>query len=297
MSPSYSHFTFVEAGKAVHRKIHGVVKAVRRKVLNAIIDSVIKLVLPVLILTLIAGLTAEVSKNPVGVFRFTTIILALVLIPALYFGLFRKQRMAPRRFSSFEDAESQFTHYLREGFEQLKRGDDLRIQVVAVAMHYSWRAIAAAIRKYWLPALANPNRGCLFLDLVLMSPSGLRRYDFGAYWLARRKATIADLNKLKSDHHSEIRNGKLSITLYSIEDLPPRHGILLNGSILWESFCQIRITESGYDLTVGTNPYELFELGAETYAKEKIDEFNTLFIYYQDQAKRSNSSQFSQSID
>jgi len=133
----------------------------------------------------------------------------------------------------------------------LREGQDLQIELLVVAAHYSW----PFFREFLIESASAFPRQRVDFHIAFVSPATLR--SVGAHtWAARCEANLAEIRGFASTHGH--KNLHLSVTTHTL--LLGFHGILINQKILYKGATTwAHGPDDRLELKVGSCPYLRFE--------------------------------------
>lgn len=260
-------------------------------IVSRFVNSIINNIVGVIVASVLGGLTiiSTLITNQ-GLAQHQVIILGLGLINIiLWIFAFRNYRLrSPQYFNNFDDAKKTIQKSL-ENYMQTKvqQRSEIVIRVIGVSLRYSWDVIDTSIRDHIEKNKANLST--IRLLIVMTDENWLQQHAFGKEWSDIASITLAKIRKLAIDYIGLYKGGRLIIELHKHDHLPTRHGILIGNRLLFLSFCEMQADPQSPEnrLTVGQNPYELYQVRGQLHAQEKIDQFKNLHTYYVSDNKKN----------
>ena len=171
----------------------------------------------------------------------------------------------PLLFQNYIQAQTKIKECVRE---LLKNNENVHIQIMGVAMQFSWKILI----EDELPELLKlgNEKQKITIDLYVVQPEHLLKW--GQKDLIKYSQMCVDCTpELIEQISNNINGDRVSINIYQYDNIPHRHGILINNTILFRSKCSFR--DNG-KLLVGQNAYKMFKTGEHIEAIDSIELFN-----------------------
>lgn len=241
--------------------------------------------LALIILTPLFSLFIEIDNKQIWL---TVEVTALAVFCSLLFRLFiqnsSKQKTTdqpskpenltpPILFENYIHAQTTIKESIREF---LNNNENIHIQIMGVAMQYSWKIlIEDELPK--LLKLGNEKQK-ITVDLYVVQPDHLLKWnqkDLVKY----SKMCVDCTPEILNDFNENFDQDRISINVYQYDNIPHRHGILINNTVLFRSKCSF--SDQG-KLLVGQNGYKMFKTGEQDEAIDSIELFNNWAFMYRE---------------
>jgi hypothetical protein len=167
--------------------------------------------------------------------------------------------------------------------DALRQTDEVTISVIAVSLRNTWRFLEEAVPKM----LGNVPQGKrINLNLGMVDAATLEKHQLHA-WKKIGEMVKREVKEFIQDLGSESRIG---ITLFTYQNLPHWHGLLINSSELFMGRTRwTREVGGSWQLSVGQEPYRLYSANKPG-GLERIRMFISWFDWYYSCGSRVENS-------
>jgi hypothetical protein len=179
----------------------------------------------------------------------------------------------PPTFGNFIGAETPIKEIIHS---HLDANEDVSINILAITAQYSWKFIEDNIESF----LERGNqRQKITVNLAITKPEILE------LWLQKKLMadavrTLEGIGIFNSDHEEHFSQGRLKLNVYSYDNIPHWHGVLINENVLFLGRTRWRIRGENTELTVGQNIYRKFSKNDRFRGTDRINTFTNWLERY-----------------
>lgn len=223
------------------------------------------------------------SVIPIQGFKTTVSTLLGVTLLFLLFDLFTalNQKMAsiesmmktgaPKSYPNFNSAINDVLEAIKN---KLKKNENVRIRILAVSAQFSWKMIEDSLPDLLKLGTKNPK---IEIEIGIVDKSVLEN------WNLSRLEDCSDycekgVIRIRNKYKTQINNHKLTINVFTYNNLPHWHGIMIDKELFYMGRCYW--TQGNEDLLVGQRDYRLFKPKDGFQGDDRMDLFENWFDAY-----------------